>query len=258
MTALVRATPMSELTFEVPVADRSETSPLANCLKHVRAVQVLRFRSEGFLLLCRGSREESELFRDCLSARDSHRVSATVLSTEKSGAELLLVSGKWLSGEGKGKLDRRQTKEREFFRAMEKAPYYNLESPTFEDGRLRVSVIAHEKLIGQLLGGLDRIGIPYRLIRKGRPKAHDKSALGDLTAKQNGVLRLAHTMGYYQVPRRTSTEDLAKLLRMDKGTVGEHLRRAEKHVFDGLLSKSGDGGLARHLAFSFASAGSRM
>jgi hypothetical protein len=236
MAAMARATPMSELTFEVPVADRSETSPLSNCLKHVRVVQVLQFRSEGFLLLCRGSREESELFRNCLSARGSHGVSATVLSSEKSGAELLLVSGKWLAGEREGKLDRRQTKELEFFRAMEKAPYYNLESPTFEGGRLRVSVMAHERLIRQLLGGLDRVGVPYKLIRKGRPKAHDKSALSALTAKQNGVLRLAHTMGYYEVPRRTSTEDLARLLRMDKGTVGEHLRRAEKRVFDALLS----------------------
>ena len=233
MTALARATPMSELTFEVPVVDRSETSPLADCLKHVRVVQVLQFRSEGFLLLCRGSREESALFRNCLSARDSRRISATVLSTEKSGAELLLVSGKWLAGE---KLDRRQTEELKFFRAMERAPYYNLESPTFEGGKLRVSVMAHKTVIRQLLSGLDRIGIPYKLIRKGRPKAHDKSALSALTARQNGILRLAHTMGYYEVPRRTSTEDLAKLLGMDKGTVGEHLRRAEKHVFDGLLS----------------------
>jgi len=43
-------------------------------------------------------------------------------------------------------------------------------------------------------------------------------------------------MGYYDVPKKARVEDIARLLGMDKGTVGEHLRRAEKHVFDHLLS----------------------
>ena len=227
---------MNELTFEVPIAEQSETSFLTKALKHVHVVHVLEFRSEGFLLICRGSREESELFRKSLSNADSHNVSVALLNTEKSGAEILLVSGKWLVGGQGGKHDSRQTKELEFFRAMEKAPIYNLESPTFEEGKLRVSIIAHEKLIKQLLSGLDRIGVPYEVLKKGRPKAYNASALNALTSKQNGILRLAHTMGYYDVPRRARTEDLADLLRMDKGTVGEHLRRAEKNVFDRLLS----------------------
>ena len=36
--------------------------------------------------------------------------------------------------------------------------------------------------------------------------------------------------------KNEQTEGLAKILGMDTATVGEHLRRAEKHVFDGLLS----------------------
>ena len=227
---------MSELTFEVPIAERSETSFLTKALRHVHVVHVLEFRSEGFLLICRGSREESDLFRDSLSDGGQHNVGVTLLNTERSGAEILLVSGRWLVEGRDGTLGRRQSEELEFFRAMEKAPIYNLESPTFEGGKLRVSIIAHERLIKQLLSGLDRIGVAYKVLEKGRPKADRGSALDELTAKQNGILRLADTMGYYDVPRRTSTESLAGLLRMDKGTVGEHLRRAEKHVFDRLLS----------------------
>ena len=226
---------MNEVTFEVPISEQSETSFLTKALKHVHVVHVLEFRSEGFLLICRGSREESELFRKSLSNAGSHNVSATLLNREKSGAETLLISGKWLVGRRDGKVDRRQAEELEFFRAMENTPIYNLESPTFEGGKLRVSVIAHEKLIRQLLSGLDRVKVPYKVLKKGRPKAHDASVLSSLTAKQNGILRLAHTMGYYDVPRRTSTEAIARLLKMDRGTVGEHLRRAEKHAFDGLL-----------------------
>ena len=227
---------MRELTLEVPIAPESQSSTLTEALKHVHILQVLEFRSEGFHLICRGSREESEAFRRFLSSRYSHNLNATLLNTERSGAQVLLVSGKWLVGGRDGKLDRRQAEELEFFREMEKAPFFNLERTTFEGGKLRVSIIAHGKLIKELLGGLDRIQVPYRIVRIGRPKAHSASALNALTAKQNSILRLAHTMGYYDIPRRTSTEELAKLLRMDKGTAGEHLRRGEKHVFDRLLS----------------------
>jgi hypothetical protein len=227
---------MRELTLEVPIAAESQTSALTEALSHVHVVQVLEFRSEGFHLICRGSREECERFRRFLAGPKSRNLTATLLNTEKSGAQVLLVSGRWLVGEDGGKLDGRQAQELEFFRAMEKAPFFNLERPTFEGGRLRVSIIAHEKLIKELLSGLDKIGVAHKILRIGRPKAQSGSALNALTPKQSSILRLAHTMGYYDVPRRTSTEELASLLRMDKGTVGEHLRRAEKHVFDGLLS----------------------
>jgi predicted DNA binding protein len=232
---VARNTAPRELTFEVPISKESQTSPLTEALKHIRVVQVLEFRSEGFVLICRGTREESELFRKSISGRPRDNIRATVLNTDKSGAEVLLVSGKWLIGMKDG-LDRRQAKELEFFKAMEKAPFYNLERPTFEGGKLRVSIIADEKLIKKLLSGLERVEVPYKILRMGRPKAQSASALNSLTAKQGGILRLAHAMGYYDIPRRTSTEDLARLLKMDKGTVGEHLRRAEKHLVDGLLS----------------------
>jgi hypothetical protein len=227
---------MRELTLEVPIDEESQTSALTEALRHVHVVQVLEFRSEGFNLICRGTREESEQFRRFLSGRASPYLTATVLNKEKSGAEVLLVSGRWLVGGEDGKLDGRQAKELEFFREMEKAPFYNLERPMFAGGKLRVSIIAHEHLIKELLGGLDRIEVPYRVVRLGRPKARSASALSALTARQGSVLRLAYTMGYYDVPRRTTTEELARVLRMDKGTVGEHLRRAERHVFEGLLS----------------------
>jgi len=57
-----------------------------------------------------------------------------------------------------------------------------------------------------------------------------------MTLQQMRVLRLAHTLGYYEIPRKIGTAGLASILGMDKGTVGEHLRRAEKHAFDDLLA----------------------
>jgi hypothetical protein len=224
---------MRELTLEVQIDQNSETSFLIKALKHLEILNVLEFRSRGFLLLCRGSKKESELFRHSID--DSHSISVKVLNREKSGCGIMLVSGSWLLDRHNGKPDPRQAEELKFFKAMEKAPIYSLGNPRFQEGKLRVSVIAHEKLIRRLLDGLDEIKVPYKVLRLGRPKATSDSALNSLTTKQTSILRLAHAMGYYDVPKRTRTDDLARVLRLDKGTVGEHLRRAEKHVFDSLL-----------------------
>ena len=52
--------------------------------------------------------------------------------------------------------------------------------------------------------------------------------------KEDG--RLAYVEGYYDVSRKISPEELAKLLKVEKGTVGEHLRRAEKNIIDFLMT----------------------
>jgi predicted DNA binding protein len=82
---------------------------------------------------------------------------------------------------------------------------------------------------------LGRAGVQYKIVRASRPKVRQGSVLDVLTARQRDTLRLAHTMGYYDVPRRARVEDIAKALGMEKGTVGRHLRRAEKHVIDWLI-----------------------
>ena len=50
------------------------------------------------------------------------------------------------------KLDRRLAEELKFFEAMEKAPIYSLGNPRFQEGKLQVSVIAHEKMIKATAG----------------------------------------------------------------------------------------------------------
>jgi hypothetical protein len=224
---------MKELTFEVPIDQEAEGAVLADALKHVEILSLLEIGAEGLLLLCRGSREGVRSFRDSISRDASGRVSATVVGREE-GSETLLVSAKWMAG--LEELDRRQMKELDFFRAMEKAPIYQTKGPIMQGGRIVFSVVAGDNVVRRLLRGLSELEVPYKVLSLGHPRARAEPVLGILTAKQAGTLRLAHAMGYYEIPRRTSTEELARHLGMDKGTVGEHLRRAEKHVFDRLLS----------------------
>jgi predicted DNA binding protein len=51
-----------------------------------------------------------------------------------------------------------------------------------------------------------------------------------LTSKQERVLKSALEMGYYEYPKRVSTEELASALGQSPSTVSEILRRAERRI----------------------------
>jgi predicted DNA binding protein len=56
------------------------------------------------------------------------------------------------------------------------------------------------------------------------------STVRGMTVRQQRVLKSALELGYYDFPKRISTEKLAETLGIKSGTVSEILRRAEKNV----------------------------
>jgi len=66
------------------------------------------------------------------------------------------------------------------------------------------------------------------------PKA--ESPMSALTAKQRQVLVTAYGLGYYDVPRRISSDKMARLLKIDKSTMAEHLRKAEKRMIKSVIA----------------------
>lgn len=69
--------------------------------------------------------------------------------------------------------------------------------------------------------------------------------LPDLSPRQYDALRAAVEGGYYEIPRRTTTDELAARLGVGRRTAEEHLRRAENKiigaVFDHLRGRRGAG-----------------
>jgi predicted DNA binding protein len=62
-----------------------------------------------------------------------------------------------------------------------------------------------------------------------------RSLLGGLTKKQLDALLVALSAGYYDSPRKTRTEDIARLVRAPRTTYETHLRKAEGKVLRALL-----------------------
>lgn len=84
--------------------------------------------------------------------------------------------------------------------------------------------------------------ISFRLIRLTETdRERDRDGLDRLTDRQRDALLTAHEMGYFEVPRRASLQDVAGTLGITAPSLSERLRRAQsrlvEHYADGNLIK---------------------
>lgn len=72
--------------------------------------------------------------------------------------------------------------------------------------------------------------------------AHDAPmlSLGDtlpaFSPRQREVLLLAYELGYYEIPRSTTTTDIANEMGIERRTAEQHLRRAENKLVESIVS----------------------
>ena len=68
-------------------------------------------------------------------------------------------------------------------------------------------------------------------------KLKDKNfeILNDLTKNQKKILNFAKKFGYYDYPRKITSEELSKKTGIDKDVILESLRKTEKHIFTKIL-----------------------
>lgn len=100
-----------------------------------------------------------------------------------------------------------------------------------EEGKVKFSFLGSEPQIKDFMEKLDAIGIHYRVVLLTDANFSPISPLSQLTEKQQEVLLAAYKMGYYDIPRRVNTEELAAKLGLVNSTVVEHLRKAEQRIF---------------------------
>ena len=102
-----------------------------------------------------------------------------------------------------------------------------------ERGATMSLVGPHEAISGQL-NQYEDAGVSPTLQRIGGYDGPNYP-LDDLTARQREVIERAWEMGYYEVPKEVSADEIAADLELNSSTVNEHLQRAERNLLGQLL-----------------------
>jgi hypothetical protein len=105
------------------------------------------------------------------------------------------------------------------------------------DGQVKISFVGTEQQISDFLKKLDEKEICYKIVHMTHADFAPSSPLNQLTVKQRDAMIAGFKFGYYDSPRKISTEELAKKLNMASSTLNEHLRKAEKRLLTELLNE---------------------
>lgn len=91
----------------------------------------------------------------------------------------------------------------------------------------------HDAVSGQIRE-FEEAGVSPELRRMGGYDGPERP-LDDLTPRQREVVETAWELGYYEVPREATADDVAAELGLDGSTVTEHLQRAERNLLGRFL-----------------------
>ncbi len=100
---------------------------------------------------------------------------------------------------------------------------------------VRMMFVGNIEQIDELLAKIETIGIPYKLISLTDAKFAFDLPLNSLTEKQRTILIEAFNNGYFDVPRRINSEQLATKLKIHHSALNMHLRKAELHIFTHMI-----------------------
>lgn len=97
-----------------------------------------------------------------------------------------------------------------------------------------LSIIGSQGDLGRTIERLVEAGMNVDLERLTEYHGSEM-AMDRLTDRQREVVRTAHSMGYYDVPRAATTNEVAEAIGLDPSTVAEHLQRAERNLMGDIL-----------------------
>lgn len=220
---------MRRAIVELPRQDPRlfEKLPDLGVVEAFRVVHMFHFDPKAFAGICRVKFEDPKVKPDQLVGHIGIQ-KVSVLARLADGASLVYFQGK-------------PTVEWAKFASMAGGRPY----PAFEltPANWRTTVVGSNAEIKKFLAELRAFKVRYKVlsIKDGAycpacEATAPRSPLGILTPKQRQAIATAYKIGYYDIPRRAESADVARALQLGKSTTIEHLRKAEKRVLDEMMT----------------------
>ena len=104
-----------------------------------------------------------------------------------------------------------------------------------QEQTVRLTYLGTPLQLRRVVERLRREGVQPKILSVIEAKFGLDSPLTSLTAKQRQVILAAYESGYYSVPRRIGSRQLAMKLRIRAGTLVAHRRRAEARIMSAVM-----------------------
>jgi hypothetical protein len=193
-------------------------------VKVLDALRCFKCDTQGLAIICRlRLKDRSMTIQDLLMGKGL-LTNIELLYKEKDGSLVVFIEGR--SCVPKPPKDIKQPK------------MLMAHPPDFLDvDRMKVEMIGKEDEIKKLLQYASKWGNnSFKVLGLTSIDAKGESLLSKLTLRQRHMLLAAYALGYYDVPRRISSDDLSTHLDVDKSTIVEHLRKAERKLIGGIIA----------------------
>jgi len=222
---------MKRLTLEFPYQELWDRlfGPNQDRVEVLEATKSLKCDFEGLAVICRIRFKDKRMKPVDLIGKGRIR-SVETLYEHGDGSLVVFIEGKPVVHV-----------PRELRRKDPNVPRPGLVSagpPEFLDvDRMKVQFLCKDEEVPKILDFYEKTKLPHRLVEISSLQSASESDLSRLTAKQRQAFLTAYSLGYYDVPRKTSSEELAKRLKLGTSTYAEHLRKAERALLASILSR---------------------
>jgi len=222
---------MKRLTLEFPYQELWDRlfGPNQDRVEVLEATKSLKCDFEGLAVICRIRFKDKRMKPADLIGKGAIR-SVETLYEHGDGSLVVFIEGKPVVHV-----------PRELRRKDPNVPRPGLVSagpPEFLDvDRMKVQFLCKDEEVPKILDFYEKTKLPHKLVEISSLQSASESDLSRLTAKQRQALLTAYSLGYYDVPRKTSSEELAKRLKLGTSTYAEHLRKAERALLASILSR---------------------
>lgn len=188
-------------------------------LKYLETLHLLRTDREEFATICRIKLQNPEdRIEDVF---DSRFFEVTPLLMEETGSSICFM--------------RERRPERANY--LMNAGVYFPGPYEISDGMVRFGVMGETRQLREFLNTVEKTIPEFRVTSVTNGKFLTGSPLENLTEKQRMVLSEAYENGYYDLPRRISSHELAGKIGLDTSTLIEHRRKAEQRLLKSVFTK---------------------
>ena len=190
----------------------------------LEALRCFKCDTQGLAIICRIRLKDRKITIQDLLMGKGLLTNIELLYKEKDGSLVVFIEGR--SCVPKPPKDIKQPKM-----LMTRPPDF------LDVDRMKVEMIGKENEIKKLVHYANKWGDnSFKILGLTSIDAKGESLLSKLTSRQRQILLTGYALGYYDVPRRISSDDLSRHLNVDKSTVVEHLRKAERKLIGSIIA----------------------